>query len=242
MTADAVFYARPPDHARLDLQISPRLASWNKSGHPDQVRLADFLRHASSLIGRPSSRLEDPLVLDLDVALPESVPLLKEYDLDNYLYPLASYVTRSVGRPLASAWCSKRHGETSSIALDDALVLDVTPPGRYVVRTTASGSTTAYKQQIRDQLGDVPMLPPGPVGLQIAFVVGPRRNWLNLWKPTIDALDAMLGRTRSDRDWHPLDGRIVELGLHCVVDGLMNNDVGLEIFGFGFQTDDAGTT
>src|SRR3546814_6379419 len=48
---------------------------------------------------------------------------------------------------------------------------------------------------------------PGPVQLQLGYVVGPQRNWTSLWKPTIDALDPLLGRTREDRDWHPKDGR-----------------------------------
>ena len=97
------------------------------------------------------------------------------------------------------------------------------------VHTTASGSTTAYKQQIHDQLIGASELPVGPVSLQISFTVGPRRNWLNLWKPTIDALDPILGRTRPDRSWHPRDGRITELGLHSTVDQELGNDVLLAI-------------
>jgi hypothetical protein len=63
------------------------------------------------------------------------------------------------------------------------------------------------------------------VHLQLAFVVGPKRNWPNLWKPTFDALDPLLGRTGPDRDWHPRDGRIVDLGLHVDVDPSLGNDV-----------------
>ena len=61
--------------------------------------------------------------------------------------------------------------------------------------------------------------------LQLSFIVGPRRNWLNLWKPTIDALDQIPGRTTPERSWHPLDGRVVELGLHCRVDPGLGNQV-----------------
>lgn len=75
-----------------------------------------------------------------------------------------------------------------------------------------------YKQQIYDQLADATELPPGPVAVELAFVVGPKRNWINLWKPTIDALGRLLGRTGPDQDWHPHDGRITELGLHRTVD------------------------
>jgi hypothetical protein len=34
-----------------------------------------------------------------------------------------------------------------------------------------------------------------------------------------------LGRTRPDRDWHPCDGRITELGLHVDVDPAIGNGV-----------------
>jgi hypothetical protein len=46
-----------------------------------------------------------------------------------------------------------------------------------------------------------------------------------LWKPTIDALGPILGYTPAAGPWSPLDGRIVDLGLHCRVDPLMANDV-----------------
>lgn len=45
-----------------------------------------------------------------------------------------------------------------------------------------------------------------PVRLRIAFTIGTSRNWLNVWKPSIDALDPLLGRTRAGRDWRPETG------------------------------------
>ena len=38
----------------------------------------------------------------------------------------------------------------------------------------------------------------GEAPLELAFVVGPDGNWLNLWKPTIDSLDPLLGRTNPE--------------------------------------------
>ena len=46
-----------------------------------------------------------------------------------------------------------------------------------------------------------------------------------LWKQTIDSLDPLLGRTYPDRAWHPLDGRITELGMHLTVDPALRYDV-----------------
>ena len=57
----------------------------------------------------------------------------------------------------------------------------------------------------------------GAVQLPIAFAVGPRRKLAEPMETNIDALDPLLGRTHPQRDWHPRDGRIVDLGLHLTV-------------------------
>jgi len=207
------------------------LASWNAASHPDQVRLTDALEDAGELLTPILAQIEGPLALRLDVGLSSNVPLLGEHDLDNYAYPLVSYLAKRTAEPFVSVWCTKQHAEASFVRVEPSVPVSV--PDRFdnrtVVHTTASGSTTAYKQQIHDQLLGAKGLPDGPVSLQLSFVVGPRRNWLNLWKPTIDALDLLLGRTRPDRAWHPKDGRIVELGLHCTHDPALDSDVRLAI-------------
>lgn len=65
--------------------------------------------------------------------------------------------------------------------------------------------------------------------MQIAFGVGVSRNWLNLWKPTIDSLDPLLGRAATTRVWHPLDGRITELGLHVTIKPQYGHDVDIAV-------------
>lgn len=72
-------------------------------------------------------------------------------------------------------------------------------------------------------------LPAGPVRLELAFVVGLRRNWLNLWKQTIASLDPILSCTLPERDGHPPDGRITELGMHLTVNPALGNDVAIGI-------------
>lgn len=94
-----------------------------------------------------------------------------------------------------------------------------------VAKTTASASTAAFKEQIYAAVAGAAELPAGPVRIELAFVVGPRRNWLNLWKRTIDSLDPLLGRTYPDRAWHPRDGRITELGMHLTLDSALRDDV-----------------
>jgi hypothetical protein len=96
----------------------------------------------------------------------------------------------------------------------------------FQVRTTASiADTTAYRQQIRRQITAEGPTPDGGIALQLAFVVGPRRAWANLWRATIDSLDPLLGSDGKAHERKMRDGRITDLGLHCIVDPTMGHEV-----------------
>lgn len=84
-----------PSNRPLRLPLAPRLASWNRTGDPDQVRLAEYLAVAAALLRPQHGRLSGPLALRLDVGLPRDVVLLEQRDLDNYLIPLATHLTRT---------------------------------------------------------------------------------------------------------------------------------------------------
>ncbi|SNR82004.1 hypothetical protein SAMN04488107_0038 [Geodermatophilus saharensis] len=220
-----VFFAKP-DAGMAALEIAPRLASWEAAGHPDQVALRAFLDYAEAVFAPQLAQLSAPRALRLDVGLPQNVDLLDAHDLDNYGFPLAARLTQATGRSLASVWVTKLTGTTSVAAVQEAVPRATPSIGAPVleVRTTASATTAAYKQQIHDQV-HAALPPTGPVALELSFTVGPRRNWLNLWKPTIDALDALLGQAVLGQAWHPRDGRIVWLGLHQQVDDTLGDDV-----------------
>lgn len=204
------------------LRKVPRLASWNKATDPDQVRLREYLEDTAELLA-PHLVASGPWVLSLEVGLPRGRDLADMADLDNYAFPLA---TRLRNEDLVAVWCTKRHADTSRVLVAPAAET-AGPRDTYTVRTTASASasTAAYKAQVRAAVLDAAAIPAGAVQLQLSFVVGRQRNWLTLWKPTIDALDPLLGRTREDRDWHPQDGRITDLGLHVLVDPSLGHDV-----------------
>ena len=122
-----------------------------------------------------SAHRRDQSALRLDVGLPEEVCLLGQHDLDNYAFPLAVRLTKGLGLRIVSVWSTKATATRSFIRCEQAA--PAPPPGgrgfRATVRTTASASTTAFKQQISDQLTDATELPPGPVALELAFAVGP---------------------------------------------------------------------
>lgn len=205
-----------PSSEPIRLPLRPRLASWDRLDHPSQVELERFLTATAELVLPNINDLPDPLALRLDVGLPDATPLLDAHDLDNYLYPLATRLARLSGREFATVWGTKQHSSESFVRVEPAV--EEHTPGEFaavrLIDVQAAGGALAFKQQIRDQLREVVLLVDGPVALQIAFVNPKGRNWAELWKPTIDSLGALLGRTRPDRDWHPQDGRIIELALH----------------------------
>ena len=219
----AGWYARPAGEG-LTLRKNPRLASWNKATDPDQIRLRDYLEDTADLLA-PAMVTTGPWTLVLDVGLPPGRDLIDMADLDNYAYPLATHLRTD---DLVSVWCTKSHADISRVLVASAEET-AAPSEIYTVRTTGSTQTKAYKQQIRFAVASAPEIAPGPVQLQLGFVVGPQRNWTSLWKPTIDALDPLLGRTSEDRDWHPKDGRITDLALHVHVDPALGHDVVVSI-------------
>lgn len=212
------WFARPEDDA-LQLRHTPRPACWEKADHPDQKRLQAYLADTEDVLSY--SRVNGQWALRLDVGAPATRDLLREVaDLDNYAHPLADRIRDS---SLVSVWCTKQHDGQSFVQIEAAS--EVSPPSEVlVVRTTASSESPAYKDQIKAAVAGVGMLPDGPVRLELAFVIG-NRGWLGLWKPTIDALDPILGRTYPDNPYHPLDGRITDLGMHLTVDRALGYDV-----------------
>ena len=209
------WYARPKGD-KHQLRVAPALDSWNKADDAGQVRLQAFVDDTEALVA--ATRVDGPWALRLDVGLPAEENLLHQKDLDNYALRLAF---RLQDADLVSVWCTKRHSEHSFVRIESAR--EVPPPreGVLIAEPTASYARPdhLYHQQIQAAAAGAAQLPAGrPVRLELAFVVGPAWNWLNLWKPTIDALVPLLGHSGSRRTWDPLDGRIIELGMHLTVD------------------------
>lgn len=109
------WYERPIGEA-LVLPTAPRLASWNKSTDPGQVKLREYLDQAEALLGN-APRSAEPWTLRLEVGLPAGQSLLDMADLDNYAFPLAQ---RLNSRTLVSVWAAKRHAVNSWISATPA--------------------------------------------------------------------------------------------------------------------------
>lgn len=239
MTVVLVHYAPAP--ANIALPTAPRLDSWDAAGSGSQTALSAYLEELERLAAPLVASTNGALAFALDVALPKDTDLLDQRDLDNYLLPAVRHLTKAFGRHFVSVVGTKRHGSTSFFGIGPAHAAnreDVRPS--HQLRTTASSEATAFKQQIADALYGAAPVAPGPVALDIAFGVGPARSWINLWKPTIDALGALLGASSPARPWHPQDGRVVRLSLHCFVDPALGNAVDLLIHASPTQSRDAG--
>lgn len=222
------WFARPTT-APVRLSESPRLESWNAAAHPDQVLLHGYLDQLMHQLAGCLDAVGDPLALSLDVGLDASVPLLDRRDLDNYLLPVARRIQES-GRRLVSVHGTKSHRDYSFVALEQARARDAgDPPNITITEVSVSYEREEYKRMVRDALVGAPPLPEGPVRLEIAFAIGSNRNWLALWKPTIDALGTILGHDPGASEWNARDGRITQLALHCHVDPARRWEVGLAI-------------
>lgn len=214
MSVHTSWYARP-ETLRHALHIPPQVASWDRAGSTGQLKLEAALTDAQRLLAQDIRQSAGPIALRLDVGLSQTVGLTVDRDLDNYLFPLAVHLGRKFDVAFTSVWATKQPVEESFVRVSTAV--PTRPPDHSFRRAILTrGSTAGYdfKQQIADQIADANPIPAGPVFLELTFAVGPSRNWVNMWKPTIDSLGALLGLRRPDRPWDPDDGRIVELGMH----------------------------
>jgi hypothetical protein len=169
--------------------------------------------------------LAGPLAFQLHVGLPENTDPLWERDLDNYLYPIA----RTLPERVVSVRGTKGRGGPSTVRLEAAVPAVELMIGFDVARSAPDEAT--WKRAVHGAVKPATELPEGPVALELAFTVGPAVNWPGIWKASIDGLSPLLGRTYPDREWNPLDGRIVRLGLHKTVDASYGREASMTVLG-----------
>jgi hypothetical protein len=144
------WYARS-EGDKHQLRVGPRLESWERSDHPNQVRLQPYLDDTEALLA--ASRVDGQWALRLDVGRPIERSLLNGADLDNYGFPLAC---RLDDPDLVSVWCTKQHSELSFVRIEAARELPPPSTDVLVAETTASASTVAFKEQIRAAVAGAP--------------------------------------------------------------------------------------
>ena len=223
MTHMAVVYRRPVGAMRQS--VKPQLASWDRAGHPGQVKLARFLAHVDAIAGPVLAAVPGRVAVELIVGFSDGVSLTEGgHDLDNYLFPVAA---RLGPERVAAVFGRKIHGP-SSLAVGPARPGPAGPVPQFSTRIAGSYERKEWKQQLHDRLAvRAAAIGPGPAGLTIALTTGPGRNWASLWTPLIDAFGPVLGEDPT-RPFHPHDDRIVSLALHHAIDTGIAHDVSID--------------
>jgi hypothetical protein len=220
MTHMAMVYRRPVGVLRHS--VKPQLASWDRAGHPRQVKLAVFLARVDAIAGPVLARVSGRVAVELIVGFDDGVSLTGGgHDLDNYLFPVAQRL--GPGR-VAAIFGRKIHGP-SSLAVGPAQPDTAGAAPQFSTRMAGSYERREWKQTLHDRLAvQAATIDPGPAGLTIALRTGPGRNWAGLWKPLIDALGPVLGEDPA-RPFRPHVDRIVSLALHHTIDTGIAHDV-----------------
>jgi hypothetical protein len=210
--------------------ISPLLATWEAASHPSQQRMRAYLVELVDTLG-PLPEQPAALFLHMDISVSDPMALLKHHDLENYLTPVAA---RLGGSRFVLASAVKRLGGPSQLIVGEAAPSRCLPDAswsNFNWHSAGGAGTSAWKMGLRTALLDTRpvLLPAGPVEVQIAWRCAPSRAWVNLWKPTGDAMGPVLGEPQPAHPFNPADDRIVAIQLHRVPDSTMGRaiDVGL---------------
>lgn len=208
------------------ISIQPLLASWESASHPAQIRLQTYLDEVEENL-RPRLTGHSRCYLSMEIGLPVEIDILRHYDLENYMTPLAHRL-RDGTICLASA--VKRIGGQSRISVGTVMPLN-RPLGewRHVsAYCTGSYQKKEWKGRLRNSLLSqrVQAASAGPLEMHTAWRCdSDRRSWISLWKPTGDALGPIVGEPDPSRPFNPADDRIVSLDLHLTDDDRIGYDV-----------------
>ena len=202
--------------------VKPQPASWDRAGHPSQVKLARFLAHVDAIAGPVLATVSGRIAAELIVGFSDGVSLTDGgHDLDSYLFPVAQ---RLGPERVAAVFGRKIHGP-SSLAVGPAQLDTARATPQFSAQMAGSYERREWKEKLHDRLAvQAATIDPGPVGLTIALTTGRGRNWASLWKPLIDAFGPVLGEDPA-RPFHPRDDRIVSLALHHAIDTGIGHDV-----------------
>lgn len=210
------------------LSIEPLLASWEKSTNPAKIREQAYLdfvqRQFESVLDRGGAAR---FYVAVDVAFPEGRELLRHYDLENYLTPIAQ---RLKGYPVVLASATKVLGGSSRVSVGRAIpAAELTNDWQAFA---ASCSGVDWRTHLRDQLieAGVRALRPGPVEMHLVWNCDSAiRSWVNLWKATGDALGPILGEPNPEQPFNPYDDRITVLNLHLHPRAVKGRDFNIQI-------------
>ena len=168
MTRTAMVYRRPVGVMRQS--VKPQLASWDRAGHPSQVKLARFLAHVDAIAGPVLATVSGRVAAELIVGFSEGVCLIDGgHDLGNYLFPV---VQRLGPQRVAAIFGRKIHGP-SSLAVGPAQPDTAAAAPQFSTRMAGPDAHTQWTQNLCDRLAaQATAADPGTVGMDIALTTG----------------------------------------------------------------------
>src|SRR5215472_6833556 len=168
MTHMAGMYRRPVGAMRHS--VTPQLASWDRAGHPSQVKLRRFLAHVDAIAGPVLATVRGRVAAELIVGFSNGVSLTDGgHDLDNYLFPVAQQLGP---QRVAAIFGRKIHGP-SSLAVGPAQPDTGGATAQFSTRMAGSCERREWKQKLHDRLAaQAATIDPGPAGLTIALTTG----------------------------------------------------------------------
>lgn len=200
--------------------INPKLASWNANSDPAQIAVQRYCDDIEKELGSLLSNSDLSLCMEIDVK--DQKHLLHQHDLDNYLYPV---VKKLGANRFTLIRAIKRIGGGSFLSIGSTAFSHTSFPKEEWISFQhdtrgVSKDKPKWKEDIRNALKEaiesqkIYPLKPGPVALQLTLRCSSATNWINLWKPAIDAMGPVLGEPDPQRPFHPNDDRIVSLTIH----------------------------
>jgi hypothetical protein len=162
----------------------------------------------------------EDLYLHLQIDRGDRRDLLHHHDTENYLTPIVRHLG---ARRFALVSGTKRVGGGSHLLIgvaESGCQPDGPEWGRFAYAAHSGAGSKAWKVALRDGLlaAGAAKLPPGAVAVHLAWRCSSARAWMNLWKPTADAMGPVLGEPDPNNPFNPADDRIVSLSLHRLPD------------------------
>lgn len=190
------------------------LATWDSGAHPSQIRMKAYLAQLDAQLRPRLDGAEGALYVAIDAVVPAGRDLLHHYDLENYLTPVAH---RLRDLPIVLASATKRITQGKSRVSIGSAQRGIEIENGWQSFSSVCAPGPAWKAKLRSDLlaSGVTALAPGPVEAHLAWGCNQHaRSWINLWKPTGDAMGPILGEPTPRYPYNPADDRIISLDLH----------------------------
>ena len=143
----AMVYRRPAGVMRQS--VKPQLASWDRAGHPSQVKLARFLAQVDAIAGPVLGAVSGRVAAELIVGFSDGVCLTDGgHNLDSYLFPVAA----RLGPERVAAIFGRKIRGPSSLAVGPARPDTAGAGPQFSARMAGSYERKEWKQSLHDRL------------------------------------------------------------------------------------------